>query len=123
MTIHQAAEIPYAAATDPSRWGSIVINKRKPHTYRAFLEHDEHRICLHRFDACEPEDSFPHPHPWASSMLILSGELRDGGWPYTRSEFGRTVSRHQSHAECGLNLSHERSPHLASSHSPRNATV
>lgn len=74
ITILEAAEIAHAAAADPARWGSIVINKRKPHTYRAFIQQDETRICLHRFDACEPEDSFAHPHPWASSMLILSGE-------------------------------------------------
>lgn len=74
ITIYQAAEIAYDATAHPSRWGSIVINKRKPHTYRAFIEHDNSRICLHRFDACEPEDSFAHPHPWPSSMLILSGQ-------------------------------------------------
>lgn len=74
ITIHQAVEIAYAAVADPPRWGSIVINKRKPHTYRAFLQHDDTRICLHRFEACEVEDSFAHPHPWPSSMLILAGE-------------------------------------------------
>ena len=74
ITIHQAAEIAYAATGDPSRWGSIVINKRAPHTYRAFLQYDDARICLHRFDACEQQDAFPHPHPWPSSMLILSGK-------------------------------------------------
>ena len=74
LTIRQAAEIAFDAAADASCWGSIVINKRKPHTYRAFIQRDDMRICLHRFDACEPEDSFAHPHPWPSSMLILSGE-------------------------------------------------
>lgn len=74
LTIQQAIQVAYKAAADPSRWGSIVINKRKPHTYRAFLQHEDTRICLHRFEACDPEDSFAHPHPWPSSMLILSGE-------------------------------------------------
>ena len=74
ITIQEAAKIAHEATLDATRWESIVINKRKPHTYRAFIHHDDSRICLHRFDACEPEDSFPHPHPWPSSMLILSGE-------------------------------------------------
>jgi len=74
ITIHEAAEIAYTAAADPGRWGSIVINKRQPYTHRAFIQHGDTRICLHRFEACEPEDSFAHPHPWPSSMLILSGD-------------------------------------------------
>jgi len=74
LTIQQAIKIAYDAAADPSRWDSIVINKRKPHTYRAFIQQDDTRICLHYFEACEPEESFAHPHPWPSSMLILSGE-------------------------------------------------
>ncbi len=74
ITIYEAAEIAFAAAVDPARWESIVINKRKPHTYRAFIHHEDTRICLHRFEPCRREDSFPHPHPWPSSMLILSGE-------------------------------------------------
>ena len=74
LSIREAAEIALASINDASLWGSLVINKRKPHTYRAYLQHEDYRICLHRFEACEPEDSFAHPHPWPSSMVVLSGE-------------------------------------------------
>jgi hypothetical protein len=74
ITIQQAAEIAFEAAADAALWGSIVINKRKPHTYRSFIQQGDSRICFHRFEPCEPEDSFAHPHPWPSSMLILDGE-------------------------------------------------
>ncbi|MEL6109448.1 MAG: hypothetical protein AAFU85_25855 [Planctomycetota bacterium] len=29
---------------------------------------------MHRFEACDVADAFPHPHPWPSAVLILSGE-------------------------------------------------
>ena len=74
ISVDKAAEIALEAAADPSCWESIVINRRKPHTYRAFIQFEASRICLHRFDACDRDDSFSHPHPWPSSMLILSGK-------------------------------------------------
>ena len=74
ITIREAAQIAHDAAVDPVRWESLMINRRKPHTYRAFIQYDDTRICLHRFDACEPDSSFAHPHPWPSSMLVLSGQ-------------------------------------------------
>jgi len=38
------------------------------------MEPGDSRICLHRFEHCEAADSIAHPHPWPSSMLILSGK-------------------------------------------------
>lgn len=73
MSIRQAAKYAYQATNNFGEWESIVINKRKPHTYRAFIMVDDFRICLHRFEACTADDSFAHPHPWPSSMLVLSG--------------------------------------------------
>ena len=73
ITLQLAVEIAFNATTDPGKWESIVINKRKPHTYRAFIQHGDSRICLHRFEPCDSEDSFAHPHPWPSAMLILFG--------------------------------------------------
>lgn len=55
-------------------WDSLVINRRKPHTYRAFMYLGNRRVCLHRFDPCEPEDCFLHPHPWPGAFLMLAGE-------------------------------------------------
>ena len=71
--IYEAVRFALSRLDDLPLWKSIVINRRKPHTYRAFTMWGETRICLHRFEPCEPEDSFPHPHPWPSSMLVLDG--------------------------------------------------
>lgn len=56
------------------RWDSLIVNKRKPHTYRVFTQVDDIRICLHRFEPCGPEDCFEHPHPWPGAFLMLRGE-------------------------------------------------
>lgn len=74
LAMRDAAKFALEVASDATRWQSIVINKRRPHTYRAFLNRGESRICLHRFEPCKPADSFAHPHPWLSSMLVLAGE-------------------------------------------------
>jgi hypothetical protein len=81
--LHDAVRFSLGQLDDPAAWTSIVIDRRKPHTYRAFTMWGETRICLHRFEPCEPDDSFPHPHPWPSSMLILDGtyEMRVGHTP------------------------------------------
>ena len=66
---------------DRTCWDSLLINRRKPHTYRAFMlpefgPLEGYRICLHRFDPCEESDAFLHPHPWPSAMLVLEGHYR-----------------------------------------------
>lgn len=57
----------------PERWDSIVVNRRKPYTYRAFIFHGVYRICLHRFDPCEEHEAFFHRHPWDSRIWLLDG--------------------------------------------------
>lgn len=64
-----------------SNFDSLVINRRKPHTYRAFCYPDipelkGTRICLHRFEPCSEDEAFLHPHPWPSAMMILKGQYR-----------------------------------------------
>lgn len=55
-------------------WDSLIVNRRKPHTYRVFRQFGEHRVCLHRFDPCGPDDCLAHPHPWPGAFLMLKGE-------------------------------------------------
>ena len=54
-------------------WDSLVINKRKPYTYRAFKQYGDYRICLHKFDPCSDLEAFGHPHPWPGAFIILEG--------------------------------------------------
>ncbi len=61
----------------PNEWSSLIVNRRKPWTYRAFttFEHEGRklRICLHRFETCDEQESFLHPHPWPGAFWILRG--------------------------------------------------
>jgi len=62
----------------PSRWDSLIINRRKPYTYRIFTQLGDIRICLHRFETCDEHEAFLHPHPWPGAFLILKGGYRMG---------------------------------------------
>lgn len=62
--------------TDRSKWDSLIVNRRKPHTYRVFTYFGNNRICLHRFDPCDRHESFDHPHPWPGAFLLLKGSYR-----------------------------------------------
>lgn len=60
-------------------WDSLIINRRKPYTYRLFRQfgpHGQRRVCLHKFDPCSESDAFPHPHPWPGAFMILDGEYK-----------------------------------------------
>jgi hypothetical protein len=61
---------------DPSRWDSLIINRRRPHTYRVFTLLGKLRVCLHKFNACDRHEAFPHPHPWPGAFLVLQGAYR-----------------------------------------------
>lgn len=65
------------AIKDPSKWDSLIINRRRPHTYRVFtILEGGLRVCLHRFEPCSPEEAFYHPHPWPGSFVVLKGSYR-----------------------------------------------
>ncbi|WP_394999724.1 type II secretion system protein [Acinetobacter sp.] len=57
-------------------WDSLVINRRKPYTYRAFHQGTMYRICLHRFEECDEHEAFYHPHPWPGAFKILKGSYK-----------------------------------------------
>ncbi len=57
----------------PAEWGSLVINRRKPFTYRAFTTWRGYRVCLHRFESCDEEEAVLHPHAWPGAFAIVQG--------------------------------------------------
>lgn len=62
-------------------WDSLIINKRKPHTIRAFRMFGENRVCIHKFEPCEASECFHHPHSWPVAVLMLKGKyLHDVGY-------------------------------------------
>lgn len=55
------------------QWQSLIVNRRKPHTYRVFRQIGELRVCIHRFEVCDEQEAFLHPHPWPGAFCILRG--------------------------------------------------
>jgi hypothetical protein len=59
------------------RWDSLIVNRRKPYTYRVFTPLENGlRCCLHKFDPCSDHEAFEHPHPWEGAFIILEGAYR-----------------------------------------------
>jgi hypothetical protein len=59
---------------DRPAWDSLIVNRRKPYTYRVFTRlPDGLRLCLHKFDPCHTHEAFAHPHPWPGAFIILQG--------------------------------------------------
>ena len=77
---------------DKGRWDSLVINRRKPYTYRVSTQIDDLRVCLHKFERCDEEESFFHPHPWPGAFVVLAGGYRMGvGYSQSRTEPAKPV--------------------------------
>lgn len=82
---------------DRSKWDSLIVNRRKPHTYRVFTTLDNgNRVCLHKFNPCDTHEAFEHPHPWPGAFIILDGSYqmrigaskdREDKTPYPVAEF------------------------------------
>ncbi len=58
---------------EASSWKGLYADSEKPHLKRLWRQWNEYRVNLHHFTACEPEEEFPHPHPWQMAVRILEG--------------------------------------------------
>lgn len=65
-----------AYKADGKDWDSLLINRRKPYTYRMFTSLPVGRLCLHKFDPCGDNEAFYHPHPWPGAFVILKGAYK-----------------------------------------------
>jgi hypothetical protein len=66
-----------AMLDDPPAWDSLIVNRRKPTTYRVFrFLADGVRVSLHKFDPCDRREAYPHPHPWPGAFALLEGSYR-----------------------------------------------
>lgn len=62
---------------DRSKWDSLIVNRRKPWTYRVYAQlSNGMRVCLHRFEVCHTHEAFPHPRPWPGAFAILEGSYK-----------------------------------------------
>jgi len=80
---------------DQSRWESLVIDRKKPWTYRVSTFLDElWRVSLHRFATCDEDEASLHPHPWPGAFAILRGRyLMALGRSETRTERPKSVAK------------------------------
>lgn len=58
----------------PDQWRTLDITYHPPRVERVFTQHGDLRIFLHCIHPCSKKEALFHPHPWPSSMRILSGE-------------------------------------------------
>lgn len=72
-TLHELIPEIRKSLNNPQDWDSLIVNRRKPWTYRVFRKFGDLRVCLHAFDPCSSDESFPHPHPWPGAFLMLKG--------------------------------------------------
>ena len=62
---------------DRAAWDSLIVNRRKPYTYRVFTTLPNGlRCCLHKFDPCHTHEAFAHPHPWPGAFIVLQGQYK-----------------------------------------------
>jgi hypothetical protein len=79
--LDKALEILPTLLDTPTVWDSLIINRRKPATYRVFTKLPNGlRICLHKFEACDSHEAFSHPHPWPGAFVVLSGSYKMNVW-------------------------------------------
>lgn len=98
--------------SDPKNWDTLVINRRKPHTYRMWTYIDGYRVCLHRFNPCEADEVFAHPHPWPGAFLMLKGEyIHDIGVSRYHNDKPEWLYREIIHPGTMYEITHPRTWH------------
>ena len=59
---------------DERAWTGVYADAEKPVLRRLWRQWGDHRIYLHAFDPCLPEESFAHPHPWSGiAIRVVDG--------------------------------------------------
>lgn len=75
--LYEAMELVPSLTTKPEIWESLIINRRKPYTYRVFTTLPNGlRLCLHKFDPCHTHEAFAHPHPWPGAFTVMYGSYQ-----------------------------------------------
>lgn len=59
-------------------WNSVYVDYHKPFVKRMWKKHEDFRIYLHQISPCQASESLLHPHPWPSSMKVISGTYEMG---------------------------------------------
>lgn len=75
--LYEALALLPSILTNREAWDSLIVNRRKPYTYRVFTTLPNGlRLCLHKFDPCHTHEAFAHPHPWPGAFVILQGKYK-----------------------------------------------
>mgnify|MGYP000408482988 CR=1 FL=1 len=93
---------------NPEEWQSLVINRRKPITWRAFRMIGENRLCLHKFEKFDEtaDEAFIHTHPWPAAFLLTAGGYRMdvGKVDSPTAHGGTTVATFEIWAGCAYEM-------------------
>ncbi len=49
---------------DESAWTGLYADSERPALTRLWRQWGEYRVCQHKFEPCDPDAAFLHPHPW-----------------------------------------------------------
>lgn len=75
--LYEGLELLPSLLKERDAWDSLIVNRRKPYTYRVFTTLPNGlRLCLHKFDPCHTHEAFSHPHPWPGAFVILNGSYK-----------------------------------------------
>lgn len=55
----------------PEGWTGLYAGTERPNLARVWRQWGEHRISLHEFGPCGPQQVFSHAHEWDSAIRIL----------------------------------------------------
>lgn len=62
----------------PEVWRSLDVTYHPPRVERVYTDFEELRISLHCIHPCSKDEALFHPHPWPSSMRLLTGQYEMG---------------------------------------------
>lgn len=62
----------------PDQWKTLLVDYHPPIVERCWAQLGNYRIFLHFIHKCETKDALFHPHPWPSSMHVLTGQYEMG---------------------------------------------
>lgn len=62
----------------PDKWQTLLIDYSPPIVERCWIQLGNYRLSLHFIHKCEAKDALFHPHPWPSTIHVLTGKYEMG---------------------------------------------
>ncbi len=69
----EARALPRLLREPEETWQSLDVIYHPPRVERAWRQHGELRVFLHRIWPCDPGEALLHPHDWPSAVHLVTG--------------------------------------------------